>query len=369
MFCHPINRYVVLLSAALLSTQHSQAQILINELLAVNSTITHDPDFGEFSDFLELHNVSDSAVDLGGYTISDNPGEPDKWTLPDLILGPGGLLLVWTDGSDKRPGDTAFIAHKNAVATMTALHAGFQLSGDGEYLGVFNPQGDPIDEITYYTQANDVSYGRSTVNQHEWLYFGEPTPGEANSPYGSEHMETPGEPVFSLPEGFYDSPQILHLSTPEPGAIIRFTFDGSTPKSDSPVFNDAFPINLNLSIKARLYVPGKMPGKAVTKSYFINESAQLPVLSITSNAANLYGFDFGILQNAIKDREVPATIEYFEAGTGERAFLAGVGLQVFGTSIYNLPQRPISVRFKEKYGDELLKYDLFEGIVIFWVVL
>ncbi|MBK7936292.1 MAG: CotH kinase family protein [Lewinellaceae bacterium] len=46
---------------------------------------------------------------------------------------------------------------------------------------------------------------------------------------------------------------------------------------------------------------------------------------------------------------------------GKRAFLAGVGLRVFGTSIYNLPQRPISVRFREKYGDEILKYPLFEG--------
>jgi hypothetical protein len=69
---------------------------------------------------------------------------------------------------------------------------------------------------------------------------------------------------------------------------------------------------------------GKMPGKVVTKTYFINENHSLPVLSITSNAANLYGFDFGILQNAIKDREVPATLEYFEPGTG-RARISGWG--------------------------------------------
>jgi hypothetical protein len=244
---------------------------------------------------------------------------------------------------------------------MTALHAGFRLSGDGEYLGLFDPQGNLSDEITYSIQAGDVSYGRNAANASQWLYFGEPTPGAPNSPYGSATMETPGVPVFSLPEGFYASPQMLHLGTQEPGAVIRFTFDGTTPGGGSAVFADSFPLNLNLTIKARLYVPGKMPGKVVTKSYFINEDNQLPVIAISSNTANLYGFDFGILQNAVKDREVPATIEYFEPGTGERAFIAGVGLRVFGTSIFNLPQRPISVRFKEKYGDEILKYPLFEG--------
>lgn len=339
----------------------ARAQIQINELLAVNSTIAHDPDFGAFSDFAELRNNAAVPVNLGGFTLTDDPAETDKWVLPALTLQPGELLLIWTDGQDKRPGDTAFVAYKNATATMTALHAGFRLSGDGEYLGLYNPQGNLMDAITYCVQAGDVSYGRNETEPSQWLYFGEPTPGAPNSPFGSALMETPGTPVFSLPEGFYDAPQLLHLSAQEPGAVIRFTYDGTTPNAQSPIFSEDFPINLNLCIKARLYVPGKMPGKVLTKSYFINENLQMPVLSITSNAANLYDFDFGILQNAIKDREVPATIEYFEPGTGERAFLAGVGLRVFGSSIYNLPQRPISVRFKEKYGDEILKYPLFES--------
>lgn len=361
MFSNISKRIAILLAVFCFALQHARAQIQINELLAVNSTVAHDPDFGEFSDYAELRNNSAVSINLSGYTLTDNPAEPDKWKLPDVTLAPGALLLVWTDGLNKHPGDTAFVAYKNATATMTASHAGFRLSGDGEYLGVYNAQGNLIDAVTYFTQANDVSFGRSAGNPSQWLYFGEPTPGAANSVYGSEKMETPGEPVFSLSEGFYSAPQNLHLSTTEPDAIIRYTFDGTTPNSSSPVFDGDFPINLNLSIKARLFTPGKMPGKVVTKSYFIDENNQLPVLAITSNATHLYGFDFGILQNAIKDREVPATIEYFEPETGERAFLAGVGLRVFGTSIFNLPQRPISVRFKEKFGDEVLKYPLFEG--------
>ena len=357
---HSFNTLLILL-VALLSPHLAHAQIQINELLAVNSTVAYDPDFGGFSDFVELRNASAAAVNLTGFTLTDDPADENKWTLPELELAPGQHLLIWADGQDKRPGDTAFVAFKNAVATMTALHANFRLSGDGEYIGLFNPQGNHVDEITYCAQANDVSFGRSTADPLQWLYFGEPTPGAANSPYGSALMETPGVPEFSLAEGFYPTPQTLSITTQEPGAVIRFTFNGTTPNGSSPVFTNDFPLNLNLTIKARLYVPGKMPGKVVTKSYFINENNQLPVLSITSDAANLYDFDFGILQNAIKGREVPATIEYFEPDTGERAFLAGVGLRVFGSTIYNLPQRPISVRFRGKYGDEVLSYPLFEG--------
>lgn len=356
-----INRIIALVAMAICTTQTTQAQLQINEFLAVNSTVAHDPDFGEFADFMELRNVSTVPVNIVGYTLTDDPTNKGKWALPFLTLNPGEHLVIWTDGRDKHPGDTAFVAYKNAVATMTSLHANFRLSGDGEYLGLYNPDGVLVDELTYCTQANDVSYGRNYIAPSQWVYFGEPTPGTFNASYGSALMETPGEPVFSLPEGFYPTPQLLQLTTQEPNAVVRFTFDCTTPNESSPIFTQAIEINLNLTIKARCYVPGKMPGRVVTKTYFINENNQLPVLSITSNAANLYGFDFGILQNAIKDREVPASLEYFEPGTGERAFQTGVGLRVFGSSIYSLPQRPISVRFKEKFGDETLKYPLFEG--------
>ncbi|HAD12161.1 MAG TPA: hypothetical protein DCF33_06950, partial [Saprospirales bacterium] len=355
----PLPRTI--LAALLLLTATAHAQIRINEILAVNSSVAVDPDFGEFADFIELHNASAAPLNLSGFTLTDDAADPQKWALPNTVLAPGQYLLIWTDGHNKHPGDTAFVGYKNAVVNMTMAHAGFRLSGDGEYVGIYTPQGNLADQLTYCTQANDVSYGRSPFNPSSWWYFGAPTPGAPNTTYGSAVMEAAGEPVCSLKEGFYPGPQMLHLSTQEPGAQIRFTFDGSTPNEQSPVFSDSFPLNLNLCIKARLYVPGKMPGKVVTRSYFINENLQLPVISIGSDAPHLYGFDFGILQNAIKDREIPATMEYFEPGTGERAFVSGVGLRVFGTTIYNLPQRPLSVRFREKYGDETLRYPLFKG--------
>jgi hypothetical protein len=112
------------------------------------------------------------------------------------------------------------------MATMTSLHANFSLSGDGEYIGIFNNQGNLVDEIHFGVQTSDVSFGISATNASQWLYFGEVSLGSINSLFGSALMESPGEPLFSLTEGFYSDPQTLLISTTEPDAEIRFTFDG-----------------------------------------------------------------------------------------------------------------------------------------------
>ncbi|NOZ62418.1 MAG: lamin tail domain-containing protein [Calditrichaeota bacterium] len=63
--------------SALLST-HLYSQIVINEFLAGNETINTDED-GEYEDWIELYNAGDDAVDLTGFTITDDPTEPDQF--------------------------------------------------------------------------------------------------------------------------------------------------------------------------------------------------------------------------------------------------------------------------------------------------
>jgi len=348
-----------LLSLGLFTLSSVQGQIRINEILAGNSTTIHDPDFGEFPDFIELRNTSTEPATLAGLRLSDRQDGSNAWVLPSIILAPGQHLLVWADDRDKRPGDTAFVAYRNGVATMTSSHADFKLSGDGEYVGLFDAAGNVVDEFSFGVQTDDVSMGIDPNNPTQWQYFSEPTPGFANSPYGSVLLQAASEPMFSLPGGIYPSAQSLQLTTEESNATIRYTYDGSNPNGNSPIYSTSIPLNLSLAIKARVYVPGMMPSKVVTMTYLINENDQFPIISISASSTNLYDVDFGILQNAIKDREVPATITYFEQGEQTPAFTAGVGLRVFGSSIYNLPQRPLSVRFKEKYGTEVLSYQLF----------
>lgn len=60
---------------------------------------------GHFEDWIELHNPTGQPVNLGGWGISDNPAIPFKWVFPEVTVAPGGFLVVWASGKDRR-GDT-----------------------------------------------------------------------------------------------------------------------------------------------------------------------------------------------------------------------------------------------------------------------
>lgn len=120
--------------------------LVINELLASNDAAYPDGD-GEFDDWIEIYNPSNSAIDLAGIFLSDNPNNPNKWELPNISLATNEYLLIWAD-EDGHQGDR---------------HANFKLSKDGETLGLYLGEENGfavVDQITYPSQTTDVSYGR-----------------------------------------------------------------------------------------------------------------------------------------------------------------------------------------------------------------
>ena len=52
--------------------------IVINEFVSSNNSIIQDID-GDYSDWIELYNQSDSDINLADYTLSDNQNTIDKW--------------------------------------------------------------------------------------------------------------------------------------------------------------------------------------------------------------------------------------------------------------------------------------------------
>jgi spore coat protein CotH len=91
--------------------------VVINELMADNRTALPDPQ-GQFDDWIELHNITETTVDLTGRYLSDESNNPRKWPFPaGTTIPAGGYLIVWADedGTDT-PG----------------LHASFKLAQDGE---------------------------------------------------------------------------------------------------------------------------------------------------------------------------------------------------------------------------------------------
>lgn len=118
--------------------------IVINELMAVNTTIVSDQN-GEYDDWFELYNLTSSDIDISGYFLSDNDSKTSKWKVPrGTVIKSSAYLIIWADK------DT----------TQAGLHANFKLSSGGEELVLSNPDLSIIDEISYPGQTAELSYSR-----------------------------------------------------------------------------------------------------------------------------------------------------------------------------------------------------------------
>ena len=123
---------------------------LINEFSASNAGVIDD-DNGNSSDWIELYNAGEDAVDLAGYSLTDDASNPTKYVLPSTTLEGGQYLVVFA-GDDADP------------TTGSDLYTGFGLKAGGEYLGFYDPSGNLISEFgpggsDYPQQFTDVSYG------------------------------------------------------------------------------------------------------------------------------------------------------------------------------------------------------------------
>lgn len=144
-------------------------QVVISEFMEKNRTTLRDED-GDFSDWIELWNRSDEAVDISGWNLSDRENQLG-WTLPEMSLQPGERIVIFASGKDRQGAE---------------LHTGFSLSGD-EGVWLRNEYGylcssalcADCDGDVSMALGDDGSYGQS-------LY---PTPGYENTAAGWESFQ------------------------------------------------------------------------------------------------------------------------------------------------------------------------------------
>ncbi len=99
MNCLPLKLLCIVFSFAL---SFAYSQIVINEGSNRNLSTFADEN-GDFPDWIELYNAGSATVQLGGYTLSDNPSNPTKWAFPNVDLLPGAYQVVFCSGKDRRP--------------------------------------------------------------------------------------------------------------------------------------------------------------------------------------------------------------------------------------------------------------------------
>ncbi|MDE0422191.1 MAG: lamin tail domain-containing protein, partial [Gammaproteobacteria bacterium] len=141
--------------------------VVINELMASNSTTAQDPQ-GDADDWIELMNTSDATVDLSGMYLSDDRANAKKWQFPaGTTIAAGGYLVVWADDD---------------TADSPGLHANFKLSSGGEsvVLSDNDANGNTVtDAVDFPALGSDLSYGRVPEGSGPFQVIGTASPGAA----------------------------------------------------------------------------------------------------------------------------------------------------------------------------------------------
>lgn len=217
------RRTLSTLLSLLALTSISSGSIVINEFLTGNDTIiVPNSVSGRFDDWIELRNPTGTAVDLGGWHLTDDPSEPTAWTFPaGTIIADNGFLLVFASG------DGVPDANGN-------LHTNFKLSKSGENLALIRPDNSVASEFgptgsPYPAQSDDFSYGLHPSTEAS-VYFSLPTPLAANDADGIARVDNL---TVSPKRGLYQTAQQVTLSTTTTGATIYYTTDGTPPLNSS----------------------------------------------------------------------------------------------------------------------------------------
>ncbi len=143
-------------------------KIVLSELTVENRAALRDED-GDFSDWIELENLSAAPVELEGWSLADKDGA--GWRFPAVTLGGGERLLVFASGKDR---------------AGAALHTDFSLSA-GETLRLYNKNGYLAQSLLCPETEGDVSLCREPDGSYRQSLY--PTPGLPNTAAGYDQWQ------------------------------------------------------------------------------------------------------------------------------------------------------------------------------------
>lgn len=125
-----------------------EAPVRINEVSAGNDIYISD--YFKRSDWLELYNTTDEAIDLEGMFLSDNASRPQKYEIKAVdgvstVIPPHETLVVWADGREP----------------ISQMHAPFKLgNSDGSVVTLQARDGSWTDVMRYNQHDGRETFGR-----------------------------------------------------------------------------------------------------------------------------------------------------------------------------------------------------------------
>ncbi|MDI6450379.1 CotH kinase family protein [Anaerobaca lacustris] len=322
-----------------------EMQVVINEFMASNQSTIQSPD-RRYSDWIELHNPSNTNVDLAGMYLSDDSSAPAKWQFPVgspslTTIGPGGYLLIWADGGIASAG----------------LHADFKLSADGEEIVLVASDGvTVIDSVVFGPQRTDISCGLYPDGSDEWRFMAVPTPGAANVSVYDGIAEAPR---ISRAGGLFTEPLTVTLATETPGATIYYTTDGSVPYSEARqrpggnIYAGPIQITNTTTVRAVAWRPGWRQSEVSSERYiFISRDLQgfnsnLPLIVLDQSESPITAARSSEAYLALVDRSSDGRARF----SGPATLHSRVMASVRGSSSQQFPKRMFGVHLVDEDGD------------------
>ncbi|MFT5821719.1 MAG: hypothetical protein ACI8ZM_002973, partial [Crocinitomix sp.] len=359
----------------------AQNTIVINEFVSNNTNGIIDKG-GEYHDWIELYNPGKKRVNLMGYGLSNDPKDPFKYTFPKTIIKSGCHLFL-------------FASNKEANVNGE-IHLNFKIDKNGEHLLLTAPNGAQLDQVNAIALVKNSSYGRSMDGHTSFERFFSPTPASSNNKVSGI--------IFSSEQGFYMESFKLDLDS-KIGHEIRYTLDGSTPGSNSPIYDQSFSIEatesdsnsigyINTSplkkvitgnyftgtvIRAATFNNGLITSEVYTKSYFISplgrdRYANIDVVSLVTDNGNLFDKDTGIYVEGDSVKYASKTANFYKRGKvwersahvtffdmeGNVGFEQNLGIRLHGGKGRRNPQKSIRLCANKKYGAPAINYPLFD---------
>lgn len=236
-------------------------------------------------------------------------------------------------------------------------------------------------------------------------YFATPTPGAPNVPGAVGKVE---DTKFSVDRGYYERPFQVVIWSDTPGAVIRYTTDGSWPsQTRGTLYAAPIVVDRTTTLRAQAFRPGFDPTNTDTQTYIFlsgpngvlgqparppgvpttwagvpadyemdpevvnhplyrdtiaDDIRSLPAVSIVMDRSHLFGGS-GLYNNPQSTGiswERPASMELFSAD-GTEEFQVNCGIRIHGGASRspNFPKHSLRVFFRRTYGPGKLRYDIF----------
>ena len=338
--------------------------VIISEVMASNDAVATYPKAG-YTDWIEIYNSGQEAVDLSGYGLSDRLNRARRWQFPrGTTIAPGEYKVILCDGR----------TDKNMASEP---HTSFKIGKlKRETITLADPTGRILDKMTLPEMRTDVSFGR-TLGIAGLFYYDTPTPFQANRDGFTGYAE---KPAFTVDPGMYFATTYVEITIPE-GTQVFYTTDGATPTQNSnPYHGERLELNFTTVLRARAFSTGTVkPSDVLTGTFFINAYHSLPVVSVVTDPDYLWNKETGMLvtgDNVVKEpgklpfkntvyRKVKDSGEkrecYIELydDSGTRLLSQGASFSLMGDFSLDMPQKSFKFRAQSKYGAKTFNAKLF----------